>query len=108
MILNQKTLNAQRCALIWFSISSKEVLEALNAGRHEDIRHLGLDIDVRAFEDVSTLIRKDEFASSLLKVNQLWSIQCSPRPCALPDASYPPLLEMIEKCFEPDYRESAG
>jgi len=104
MSINQETKTAQRCALIWFSISSDEVFEALTSANMEPMGGLGLRIDQEAFRDVSNLLReKREFRQGIEAARTLWRLQCSPPPCAFAKSSYESLLCNLEEGFGPNY-----
>lgn len=104
MAISQQTKAAQRCALIWFAISSEEVFQALTTGDREPMRRLGLKIDDEPFRDISKLLEeKPEFKQCLQKVRTLWLIQCSPPPCRFKTSSYEYVLQQLEEGIGPEY-----
>jgi len=104
MSISQETKTAQRCALVWFSISSDEVFEALTTASMAPMGGLGLSIDQEAFQDVSNLLReKREFREGIEATRKLWRLQCSPPPCAFAKSCYESLLGQLEEGFGPHY-----
>ncbi len=102
MSVSQATKAAQRCALIWFSISSAEVFEALMMGDMEPIGRLGLRIDPEAFRDICNLLKeKPELKQGIETTRKLWLIQCSPPPCRFSTAGYQSVLRQLEEGIGP-------
>ncbi len=104
MSISQATKAAQRCALVWFSISSEEVFQALMTGNMDPMSRLGLKIDPEAFHDLSTLLKeKPELKQGIQSTRTLWLIQCSPPPCRFATSSYESVLRQLEEGIGPEY-----
>lgn len=94
---NVDTKTAERCALIWFSISSEQVYEALVNNDFDRMRTLGLEIGPEAFRDVCAVLAKPQFKQCLQATRSLWLMWCSPPPCILASEAYESILRELKK-----------
>lgn len=99
--VSSETKFAQRCALIWYAITSEDVLDAISRRSLGGLRSLGIRIDEQAFRDLSKLLQeKDQYMEALQTVQRLFAMQCSPPPCFFGRISYDALVSELEKGLE--------
>jgi len=103
MAISQQTKAAQRCALIWFAISSEEVFQALTTSDREPMRRLGLKIDDEPFRDISKLLEEKPEFKRCLQTVRLLAHPVQPPPCRFATSSYESVLQKLEEGIGPEY-----
>ncbi|MFB3903464.1 MAG: hypothetical protein ACE15E_08430 [Acidobacteriota bacterium] len=107
MNISPETKYTERCALIWFAISSQPVFDALKTGRFGELRRLGVKVDEQAFRDIYSLVsEKPQYLDALQTVHEMWMIQCSPPPCSIADSTYESVMRELQNGLRPAHRKA--